>query len=288
LIDAGIKVRGGADGIFGPATANAVKEFQTSQGLEATGWVNDATAAALADPKKAAPAAAASSGGFAEFGEKGTRVIALQSALVKAGITPRGGVDGDYGGGTSAAVMDFQRANGLSVTGKVSDATAAKLGLERLDKPAAPDPSTVKLEVFPVQGKCYYGDSWGYPRGGGRVHLGVDIIAPEGKLLYAAASGTITKVYADYPGSLAGNAVRLTMADGTYFFYAHMLGTAEGISVGKKVKAGQILGAVGSTGSSGTNHLHFEVHPQGGSAVNPYPLVKAIDGCQNETPRPQG
>jgi murein DD-endopeptidase MepM/ murein hydrolase activator NlpD len=225
--------------------------------------------------------------GYPVYGEKGTRVLALQGALVKAGITVRGGVDGDFGGGTSAAVMDFQRANGLSVTGKVSESTAQKLGLQPMPGPVAPDPSSVTLSVFPVQGKCYYGDSWGYARSGGRVHLGVDIIAPEGKLLYAVANGTISKIYADYPGSLAGNGVRLTMADGTYFFYAHMLGIGDGIKVGAKVKAGQVVGAVGSTGNSGTPHLHFEIHPKGGGAVNPYPIVKAIDGCNNETPLPQ-
>jgi murein DD-endopeptidase MepM/ murein hydrolase activator NlpD len=290
LIDAGVKVRGGADGIFGPATSNALKEFQSSQGLKATGVVDEATAKALASPKKPVTAPTAPSGtvgGFPVYGEKGARVLALQAALVKAGITVRGGVDGDFGGGTSAAVMDFQRANGLSVTGKVSESTAQKLGLQPMAGPAAPDPSSVSFEVFPVQGKCYFGDSWGYARSGGRVHLGVDIIAPEGKLLYAVADGTITKIYADYPGALAGNGVRLTMADGTYFFYAHMLGIGEGIEVGGKVKAGQVVGAVGSTGNSGTPHVHFEVHPKGGSAVNPYPMVKAIDGCQNETQLPQ-
>jgi peptidoglycan hydrolase-like protein with peptidoglycan-binding domain len=290
LINAGVKVRGGADGIFGPATSNALKEFQSSQGLTASGVVDDATAKALASPKKpvtAPTAPTATVGGFPVYGEKGSRVLALQAALVKAGMTVRGGVDGDFGGGTSAAVMDFQRANGLSVTGKVSESTAQKLGLQPMEGPAAPDPSSVSLAVFPVQGACYFGDSWGYARSGGRVHLGVDILAPEGKLLYAVAAGTITKIYADYPGSLAGNGVRLTMADGTYFFYAHMLGIGEGIKVGAKVKAGQIVGAVGSTGNAGTAHLHFEVHPKGGSAVNPYPMVKAIDGCKNETPLPQ-
>lgn len=287
LLDAGIDVRGGADGIFGPATANAVKAFQTSQGLEATGVVDAETAAALADPKAPTTEVPAGEGGFAEYGEKGDRVLALQSALVEAGVALRGGVDGDYGGGTSAAVMDFQRANGLSVTGKVSDATAAKLGLERMPAPAEPDVSSVELDVFPVQGKCYYGDTWHYARGGGRLHLGVDIITTQGKLLYAVADGTITKVYTDYPGSLSGNGVRLTMADGTYFFYAHMVAVADGIEVGTKVKAGQIVGQVGSTGNSGTPHLHFEVHPQGGAAVNPYPIVKAIDDCGNETPLPQ-
>jgi len=287
LIDVGVTVRGGADGIFGPATIKAVKEFQTAQGLEATGQVDAPTVAALADPKPVAPAADQDAGGYAAYGEKGNRVMALQSALVAAGISVSGGVDGDFGAGTSAAVVAFQRREGLSVTGKVSDATAAKLGLDKAPAPTAPDPSTVQLEVFPVQGRCYYGDSWGYPRGGGRTHLGVDIIAPAGNLLYAAADGRITKIYADYPGSLSGNGVRLTMADGTYFFYAHMTGIGDGIALGVPVKAGQIVGTVGSTGNSGTPHLHFEVHPKGGAAVNPYPLVKAIDGCTITDPLPQ-
>jgi peptidoglycan hydrolase-like protein with peptidoglycan-binding domain len=287
LIYAGVTVRGGADGIFGPATINAVKAFQTSQGLEATGTVGDATVAALANPQAAAPAAPAAAGGYAEYGEKGERVRALQAALVAAGISLRGGVDGDFGAGTSAAIVDFQRREGLSVTGKVHDETAAKLAVAKAAEPTAPDPSSVQIAIFPVQGTCYYGDSWGYPRGGGRTHLGVDIIAPAGNLLYAAADGKITKVYADYPGSLAGNGVRLTMADGTYFFYAHMTGIADGIALGVPVTAGQIIGTVGSTGNSGTPHLHFEVHPKGGAAVNPYPLVKAIDGCSITDPLPQ-
>ena len=287
LIDAGVTVRGGADGIFGPATKNALKDFQTSQGIEASGSVDDATVAALADPQTISSPSSSAAGGYAAYGEKGQRVVALQSALIAAGITVRGGADGDFGAGTSAAVVEFQRRDGLSVTGKVNDATAAALSVAAAPEPVAPDPSSVQIAAFPVQGQCYYGDSWGYPRGGGRTHLGVDIIAPAGKLLYAAADGKITKVYADYPGSLAGNGVRLAMADGTYFFYAHMTGIADGIAVGVPVKAGQIVGTVGSTGNSGTPHLHFEVHPQGGAAVNPYPLVKAIDGCSNTEPPTQ-
>lgn len=289
LIDAGVSVRGGADGIFGPATADALKRFQTSQGLPATGTVDQATAAALAAPK---PAAAANpdggdTGGYAQYGEKGQRVIALQQALVDAGIALRGGVDGDFGGGTSAAVMEFQRQRGLRVTGAVDGSTATALGLTSMPAPTAPDASRVRIDVFPVQGACGFADTWLYARGGGRQHLGVDIIAAEGKLLYAVADGKIEKVYTDYPGSLAGNGVRLRMADGTYFFYAHMESLAEGIDVGVPVKAGQILGYVGSTGNAGTAHLHFEVHPQGGAAVNPYPLLKPIDGCKITDPLPQ-
>ena len=79
----------------------------------------------------------------------------------------------------------------------------------------------------------------------------------------------------------------MSTGDGTYYFYAHMTGIGPGIALGAKVKAGQIVGTVGSTGSSGTNHLHLEIHPKGGSAINPYPLVKAIDACNVTEPRPQ-
>ena len=86
---------------------------------------------------------------------------------------------------------------------------------------------------------------------------------------------------------LTGNGLILRMADGTYFFYAHLLDFAPGIGLGTPVKAGQIIGYVGTTGNSGVPHLHFEVHPKGGAAVNPYPLVKAINGCGTTTPPPQ-
>jgi murein DD-endopeptidase MepM/ murein hydrolase activator NlpD len=218
------------------------------------------------------------------YGEVSERVTALQNALINAGITVRGGADGDFGAGTSAAVMEFQRQQELQVTGVVNAATAEMLGLSAEVAPADSPVANISLAAFPMQGMCGYTDTWHAPRSGGRLHLGVDIIAPEGKLLYAVADGTITKIYTDRPGSLAGNGLRLTMDDGTYFFYAHLLSFAEGIEVGTKVVAGQVIGKNGNTGNSGTPHLHFEIHPDGGAAINPYPIVKAIDGCSVTEP----
>ncbi|MFM8870188.1 MAG: M23 family metallopeptidase, partial [Actinomycetota bacterium] len=146
------------------------------------------------------------------------------------------------------------------------------------------DEPTVKLAAFPVQGLCSFTDTWHAPRGE-RLHLGVDIIAPRGKLIYAVADGTITKMYSVGKDANAGNGFRLTMADGTYFFYGHLDTIATGITVGVPVKAGQVLGTVGSTGNTNTPHLHFEVHPGGGDAVNPYSIVKAIDECNVTTAR---
>jgi peptidoglycan hydrolase-like protein with peptidoglycan-binding domain len=292
LIAAGVTVRGGADGIFGPATSQAVKDFQTSQGINATGAVDDATVAALASPKPVTPGAGSGTGsspvGFAIYGEQGERVMALQGALVAAGIELRGGVDGDFGSGTSSAIMTFQKSKGLSVTGKVDAATAAALGITAVGAPTGTVDSGITIQVFPVQGRCGFTDTWHNTRGGGRLHLGVDVVAPAGNLVYAVADGTITKLYVDGPGSLSGNGVRLTLADGTYFFYAHFTAVADGIGLGSKVKAGQILGTVGATGDTVTPHLHFEVHPKGGAAVNPYPILKAVNACSETAPLPQG
>ena len=153
--------------------------------------------------------------------------------------------------------------------------------------PAPAVPSTVAIDIFPVQGPCSFGDTYGAPRGGGRSHEGVDIIAKAGQYVYAVKDGVLTKKYVDAPGSLSGNGWRLTTADGTYFFYAHLSTFASGLSVGSAVKAGQIIGLVGMTGDAPIPHTHFEVHPGGGASINPTPIVKAVDGCKNTTVPPQ-
>jgi len=152
---------------------------------------------------------------------------------------------------------------------------------------AAPVASIISIRQFPVQGACWFMDTFGAPRSGGRTHEGVDIIAKAGLYLYAVDAGTLTKQYINAPGSLAGNGWRLTRADGTYFFYAHLSMFAPGLKVGSTVVAGQILGNVGMTGNAGTPHLHFEVHPGGGAAINPTATVKAVDGCKITTVPPQ-
>ena len=290
---AGLEVKGGIDGAFGSGTTSTIVSFQTSKGLTASGVLDIPTAVALAliAPVAApapAPAPAAvsvastptllDSSALPARGNRGDAVRTLQKALINAGIEVKGGADGVFGGATFVALQKFQTANALSVTGTLTTQTAVKLGLV-----AAP---AVAISVFPVQGLCSYENTWHAPRGNGRKHLGVDIIAKEGKLLYAVADGTITKLYTEASDKLAGNGVRLTMADGTYFFYGHMQKIADGMTIGTKVKAGQIVGYLGKTGGTTTPHLHLEVHPLGGEAIDPTPIVAAVDACSVTTPLP--
>ena len=288
---AGLEVKGGIDGAFGSGTTSTITLFQTSKGLTATGVLDIPTAVALAlIAPVAAPAPAPAAVSVASTatlidpsslpvrGNRGDTVRILQKALINAGIEVKGGADGVFGGATFVALQKYQTANALTVTGTLTTQTAVKLGLV-----AAP---AVTISVFPVQGPCNYENTWHAPRGTDRKHLGVDIIAKEGNLLYAVADGTITKLYTVGTDKLAGNGVRLTMADGTYFFYGHMQKIADGMTIGTKVKAGQVVGFLGKTGATNTPHLHIEVHPLGGEAIDPKPVMAAVDACSVTTPLP--
>jgi murein DD-endopeptidase MepM/ murein hydrolase activator NlpD len=114
-----------------------------------------------------------------------------------------------------------------------------------------------------------FGDTWGAPRSGGRRHEGVDMIGPIGTPLLAVVDGFAEP----QTNELGGITVWFSGADGNKYYYAHMdhyekLGA---------VKAGDIIGYMGQTGNArfSVPHLHFEIHPGGGAAVNPYPTVRA-------------
>jgi len=302
LLEQGVAGAGEPDGQFGVATRKAVTAFQTRRGLRASGRVDDATAAALGlipapQAAKVVTAAAAPSkpaaGSFPIYGERSAAVTALQQQLIAAGFAIDGGATGYFGPRTKGAVEALQRRHGLAATGVVDAATASRLGTTAAPAPApapvapaAPAPSTIpSLAAFPMQGKCWFGDTWHDPRSGGRTHEGTDLIGAAGLAIYAVANGTITRTYDGL--ALGGKSLRLTAPDGTYYFYAHLDSFAPGIGAGVAVRAGQVIGYNGATGNAHEPHLHFEIHPGGGAAVNPYPYLKAIDGCRNTALLPQ-
>lgn len=123
----------------------------------------------------------------------------------------------------------------------------------------------------PLTGPKQFMNDWGLSRSGGRWHQGTDLMARRGTPVVAPAGGKVTKV----ENKLGGKAVQLRTSDGTVFYFAHM----DGYGATGSVAAGAVIGKVGSSGDAegGPPHLHFEIHPGGGAAVNPYPTVRL--GC---------
>jgi len=103
-----------------------------------------------------------------------------------------------------------------------------------------------------------------------KAHLGIDYAARRGTPIVAAGSGTI--IWAARMGSY-GNLVKIRHSDGYETRYAHMKSFRRGIHRGKRVKKGQTIGYVGTTGRSTGPHLHFELRKHG-RAVNPLRVVQ--------------
>ena len=143
--------------------------------------------------------------------------------------------------------------------------------------------------VFPVLGTTTYTDDFGDARPGGR-HQGIDIVAPKRSLALAAEAG---KVEFWASSASAGCMLYLHGASKTTYYYIHLnndltarndntgkcvpgVAYAKGLRSGSKVAAGQPIGYVGDSGdANGAHaHLHFELHPGGKGAVDPYPWLQ--------------
>ncbi|MGI8705700.1 MAG: M23 family metallopeptidase [Sphingomicrobium sp.] len=124
--------------------------------------------------------------------------------------------------------------------------------------------------------------------GGARRHDAIDIMAPEGTPVVAAAPGTVERLFLSQGGG--GVTVYIRSDDGRWsYYYAHLLRYVPGLREGQRVKRGQVIGYVGSTGNASPEgpHLHFAIKRMtaeedwhGGEAINPYPLLagKQVSG----------
>lgn len=127
----------------------------------------------------------------------------------------------------------------------------------------------------PVGPQNNFIDSWHFPRSGGRRHQGTDVFAPYGSGAYAVTNGVIDQWG---NGGLGGITLWLRADNGDRFYYAH--NSVNLAPVGTRVQAGELIARVGNTGNARTTppHVHFESHPGGGAAANPYPFLAAICG----------
>lgn len=129
---------------------------------------------------------------------------------------------------------------------------------------------TLGTFLFPVRGAHTYTNDWHQPRTG-HLHQGCDIFASMGTPCVACVSGTASTG----EGKNAGNYIRLVGDDGNVYYYMHL----QRFGQTGRVTQGTVVGYVGDTGNAaGTPpHNHFEIHPGGGAAINPYPILKQYD-----------
>ena len=141
-------------------------------------------------------------------------------------------------------------------------------------------PTGVAIPVAGVKGEQLQ-DTYSQARGSGRVHNAIDIMAPSGTAVVAAAPGTVEKLFFSKGGG--GISAYVRSKDGRWtYYYAHLQDYAAGLREGQKVRQGNPIGRVGSTGNANPAgpHLHFAIHRMAegekwheGTAINPYPLL---------------
>lgn len=128
-------------------------------------------------------------------------------------------------------------------------------------------------------------DTFKDARSEGRVHDAIDIPAAAGTPVVAAADGELIKLFQSERGGTT--IYQLSRDKKLVFYYAHLQGYADGLSVGKVVRQGEVIGYVGDTGNAGAGnyHLHFSIMVTNdpkryweGTNVNPYPLLRQSGG----------
>jgi murein DD-endopeptidase MepM/ murein hydrolase activator NlpD len=145
---------------------------------------------------------------------------------------------------------------------------------------AAPAPGSLMIPVAGVTAGQLQ-DTFDDNRGGGeRAHEALDIMAPRGTPVLAAGDGTVEKLFTSVRGGLT---IYEFDPDATHaYYYAHLDRYAAGLAEGKRLKRGDLIGYVGSTGNASEDapHLHFAIFVLGpekrwwqGTAIDPYPLL---------------
>ena len=136
----------------------------------------------------------------------------------------------------------------------------------------SPAPPVVQIPVMNIA-KEQITNSWGFPRGGGRSHQGVDIFAPSGTPVLSATEGIVFRVGTN---ELGGQVINILGPGRQVHYYAH-LDRYGAFEAGDVVYPGNIIGYVGNTGNAqGTPpHLHYGLYDPVRGAINPWPLLNS-------------
>ncbi len=238
-----------ADGVFGPQTDAAVRSYQRSAGLEVDGIVGLATWGALFESHSASGASIGGSNIPPQVRER------VEQTVQQAGqeLARQGG----SGLGTPEAGTGTP---GTTLGGtNTSDTTTST---------PAPPPSGQACGSSTISSPVHGTVTSPFGPRGGRNHDGIDIAAPTGTPVRAAACGTVSLAGQQ---SGYGNIVCITHTSQFSTCYAHL--SRFGVTSGARVQQGQVIGYVGCTGSCTGPHLHFETRV-GGEAQDPQPYLR--------------
>jgi len=156
---------------------------------------------------------------------------------------------------TMAASID----QAAPATARTEDKGRAQPLLPRVRLTAKPDPWVLPVVGYHLTGR--FGQVSGL---WSSTHTGLDFAAPEGAEIRSISPGVVLSTA--YDGAF-GNKTVVRLDDGTVLWYCHQ--SEFGVDPGQRVKPGDLIGYIGSTGNTTGPHLHLEVHPHGGDAIDP-------------------
>lgn len=223
-------------------------------------------------------------GGFVG-GDYGKFAAAAATSTYPAGAAAFADMGYIQGSVTRQAFQQMGLGMGLSIVKMIQDSQRTGIG-GSVGMGTAPGQIAVfkgrgPFKVFPVAGPHQYSDDFGDARyaGGYHTHQGNDILSPRGTPIVAPFAGSSSKSF----NTLGGNSAYVHGAGGDYVYNAHLDKYAQHYG---RVRPGDLIGYVGNTGDAagGPTHDHFEFHPHGGGAVDPFKYISSVDPDKQNHP----